>query len=61
MPINSDHDALLDHCALECMHAIQKKDVKGFREALKVLVSDLMDEMNSESGPEPKPEIESEE
>jgi hypothetical protein len=43
---SADDDKLLDHCAVELMHAIQNKDVKAFRESLRVLICDVVNEMD---------------
>lgn len=40
-----DDSALLDHVALECMHAIEMKDKSMFLEAFQVLVSHIVSEM----------------
>ena len=37
-----DDDVLLDHCTLECMHAIEAKDKDRFVESLHALVADLL-------------------
>lgn len=36
-----DDKALLEHCALECMHAIEMKDKSMFLEAFQVLVAHI--------------------
>ena len=41
-----DHEALLDHCALECMHAMESKDTEKFVDALHVLVGDILHKMS---------------
>ena len=43
-----DHDALIDHVALECMHAIESKDKEAFMDAFHVLVADLLMKMQEE-------------
>lgn len=52
MPLNSanmaDEDMMLDHVALECMHALESKDKDAFMDALHVLVADLLMKMQSE-------------
>jgi len=35
-------EALLDHCALECMRAMENKDKEAFRSAFQVLVYDIL-------------------
>lgn len=45
-----DHEAIMDHVALECMNAIQSKDKEAFMQALEVLVSDLVSRMQSPDG-----------
>ena len=42
---DSDHEAVMDHVALECMNAIQAKDKGAFKEALEVLVSDIVSKL----------------
>lgn len=49
-----DTEELLNHCALECMHAIESKDTKGFIDGLHVLIADLMNKMSTDSEPEEK-------
>lgn len=40
-----DDKALLEHVALECMHAIEMKDKSMFLEAFEVLISHIVEEM----------------
>lgn len=42
-----DNSALLDHVALECMHAIESKDKDSFLDAFHVLVADILQKMES--------------
>lgn len=44
--MSDDKEAMLDHCALECMQAIETKDKQAFREAFHVLVADILDKMS---------------
>jgi len=43
---DKDNETMLDHCALEMMHAIESKDVKGFMDSFHVLVADLLNKMS---------------
>lgn len=46
----SSADHVADHCAGELMESVQKKDVKGFRQALEALCLNLFDwDSNDES------------
>lgn len=50
-PVSSDggdHEALMDHCALECMNALEMKDKEGFRDAFHVLVADILNKLSDE-------------
>jgi hypothetical protein len=40
--MDPDHEAMLDECAGECLDAIKTDDKMGFRDALKVLVADIL-------------------
>ena len=40
-----DEQAMLDHCASECMKAIEIGDKTMFRDALHVLIADIMKQM----------------
>lgn len=51
-PDDMDDEALLDHCAMECMNAIEKKDKQAFLESLNVLVADLLHRMSSDESME---------
>jgi len=46
---NDDNEALMDHCALEMMHAIESKDKDAYRNAFQVLAADIMSKMQAES------------
>ena len=39
---------MMDHVALECMHAIENKDKEAFMSSLHALVSDIVDDMQGE-------------
>jgi hypothetical protein len=41
-----DHEALIDHCAIECMNAIENKDKAAFKQAFEVLVVDILDKLS---------------
>lgn len=41
-PADGDDEMLMDQCASECMEAIEKKDKSAFKDALQVLVSDML-------------------
>lgn len=43
-----DHEALMDHCALECMNALEMKDKEGFRSAFHVLVADILNKLSDQ-------------
>lgn len=45
-PVDDD-EAMLDHCALECMHAIEAKDQEKFLDSLHVLIADLLNKMQT--------------
>lgn len=44
-PDGDDDDALMDHVALECMHAIETKDKQMFLDSFRVLVADILQSM----------------
>lgn len=46
--MDQDHEAMMDHCALECMNALESKDKSAFREAFQVLISDILDKLSME-------------
>lgn len=41
-----DNEALMDHCALECMRAIESKDKQAFRESFHVLIADILNKLS---------------
>ena len=41
----ADDQAMLDHCAMECMKAIESGDKSTFRDSLHVLISDILNRM----------------
>ncbi len=43
-----EHESIMDHCALECMRAIENKDKSMFREAFHVLVGDILERLGEE-------------
>lgn len=45
-----DDSALLDHVALECMHAIEAKDKDAFLDAFNVLIADMLHKMQMDEG-----------
>lgn len=45
--VDNDNDAVMDHVALECMHAIEMKDKAQFLESFHVLVADILNRMES--------------
>ncbi len=49
-----DNKALMEQCALECMHAIENKDKGAFLEAFHCLVADLLNKMQPEEMAEEK-------
>lgn len=44
-PMDHDHEALMDHVALEFMHACDAKDKKGMLDAFQVLAADVYSRM----------------
>lgn len=44
--MDDDNEAVMDHCALECMKAIETKDRPAFREAFHVLVADILNKIS---------------
>ena len=54
--MDSDNEALMDQCALECMQAIESKDKPKFISSLHVLIADLLSRMRSDEDSEPEPE-----
>jgi len=47
-PEDSDHEMLMDHCALECMHAIKADDTGSFRDSFQTLVADILNKISPE-------------
>ncbi len=43
-----DDEAVLDHMALECMHAIEAKDKEAFRDCFEMLVTDIVNRLSDE-------------
>lgn len=41
-----DQEKLMDHCAVEAMHAIKNGDVKSFRDAIGCLIMDMVGKCN---------------
>lgn len=48
MPEQEDAELMLDHCAMECMQAIEMKDKQAFRDAFEVLVVDILHKLSNE-------------
>jgi uncharacterized protein involved in copper resistance len=48
MELEEHEDHLLDDVAMECMEAIENKDKEAFRDALHVLISDVIHKMSME-------------
>lgn len=44
--LSDDQESILDHCAMECMEAIERKDKETFRQAFKVLIADIIDKVS---------------
>ena len=44
----ADNEQLMNHCALEAMHAIENKDSAMFLESLHVLIADMLNKMSAE-------------
>lgn len=49
---DGDDDKLMDHVALELMHAIEMKDKAAFMDAFHVLVANIMQSMCEDEGEE---------
>lgn len=47
--VEGDDSALLDHVALECMHAIEMKDKDMFLSSFKVLVAHICESMTEQN------------
>ena len=45
---DSDMEAILDSCALDCMQAIESKDKNKFKAAFEVLVADVVNRLSSD-------------
>lgn len=43
---DSDHEMMMDHMALEAMHAIEAKDKEGFRDSFHALVADVLNKLS---------------
>lgn len=43
-----ESEMLMDHCAMECMHAIKNGDKESFMDSLHVLVADLLNKMGTD-------------
>lgn len=43
-----DNESVMDHCALECMNAIEMKDKAAFRDSFHVLVADILDKLSKD-------------
>lgn len=50
--VEGDNKALMEQCALECMHALENKDKGAFLEAFHCLVADVLNRMQPEEGNE---------
>lgn len=48
-PEMGDDDEILNHVALECMHAMQNKDKSAFLDALKCLILSIESQEEPES------------
>jgi hypothetical protein len=46
----SDHDTLMDHVSLELMSALESGDKELFKQALHVLVEDIVNSMQGDEG-----------
>lgn len=46
--LQSDDDVMMDHVALEAMHAIDAKDKSAFKDAFHVLIVDVLNKMGLE-------------
>lgn len=43
---DEDHEMMMDHCAMECMDALESKDKSKFRQSFEVLLADLLNKMS---------------
>lgn len=48
--VMGDDETMMDQVALECMHAIDKKDKQAFMDSLHVLIADILNKMGSDEG-----------
>lgn len=46
--VDGDNESLMDHCALEMMHAIESKDKSALLDSFHVLVADVLNKMSSD-------------
>jgi hypothetical protein len=46
MDMDHDNDALMDHCAMEFMNAIETGDKEAFKNAFHVLVADVLNKLS---------------
>ncbi len=49
---DGDNEVMMDHVALECMHAIETKDKEAFLDSFHVLVADILNKLESSEGDE---------
>lgn len=50
--MDEDNEALMDHCAMECLNAMETKDKAAFKEAFHVLVADILNKFSMEMEPQ---------
>ncbi len=50
----NDDDMIMDHCALECMQAIESKDKDTFMESMSMLVQDIINKNFSDESQDSK-------
>lgn len=43
--VDQDQEILMDHCAMDCMHAIEGKDVGKFRDSFHPLIMHTLNKM----------------
>lgn len=48
----NDDQMMMDHCALECMQAIESKDKDTFMSSISMLVQDIIEKNFSDNEPE---------
>ncbi len=47
-----DNEVMMDHCAMEMMHAIENKDKRAMLDSMHALVADILNKMQPEEAAE---------